>query len=66
MRVRVRADYERDIEFLDAGADAGACSVCGRCGSDCGERSNDLFPLRVRVEYELALMRSPEYRVQLL
>ena len=26
MRVRVRADYERDIEFLDAGA--GACCGC--------------------------------------
>ena len=25
----VRADYERDIEFIDAGASAGACCGCG-------------------------------------
>ena len=36
--LQVRADYECDIEFLDAGAGAGACCGCGPRGSDCGER----------------------------
>ena len=63
--LRVWAEYERDIEFLDAGAGAGACCGCGPCGSDCGERSQELIltagdyeEKRETRDYELAFKAS--------
>ena len=49
--LRVRADYERDIEFLDAGAgDVGVIAA-----KDQRIYFNCWCVLRVRAEYELAL-----------
>ena len=46
------------IEFLDGVAGAVACCGCGRCGSDCSERSKESIStvfcvLRLRADYEL-------------
>ena len=52
MRVRARADYERDIEFLDSGAGA------GHMGMIAAKDQMSLFQLRVWAEYELACFLS--------
>ena len=44
----------RCLIYFNFDACAVACCCCRLCGSDCGERSKDLFQLRVRAEYELA------------
>ena len=47
--LRVRADYELEIEFLDKGEGpgpgpgAGACCGCGPRGSDCGQVSREFI-----------------------